>query len=732
MKYYAHSKENEPMENWQLLEKHLKNVSELTALFAKKFNAENWGRIAGYFHDIGKTSNEFQAYLRFVNNIEDKSTQYYKGKVDHATAGAQLLCDKFGEQIGKLLAYSVAGHHSGLPNGKDETNSSLYARLKKDIYKIYEENNLISAHPNHDNLPFSNNLSGFNIAFFIRMLYSCLVDADFMDTESFMDFELSNERNKKYSLKSLILKLDNHISSFNPKSSFINERRFDILEDCRQASNSNHGFFSLTVPTGGGKTISSLAFALNHAIKNGMDRIIYVIPYTSIIEQNAQVFRDILGDDSVIEHHSNFDPEKETRFSKLATQNWDAPVIVTTNVQFFESLFSNKSSKCRKLHNIANSVVILDEAQMLPLNLLTPCLTAMKALVEGYNTSIVLCTATQPALVKTNDFKSGLPEVKEIITDPQKLYEDFNRVSVSYISEPLADDDLCSEISAKHQVLCIVSNKRQAREIYNNIENENGVFHLSSMMCPEHRTKKLAKIKANLAKNKTCKVISTQLIEAGVDIDFPFVFRAIAGIDSIAQAAGRCNREGKLKTGIVKVFRPSNPQNIPPGFLRQTSQIGEQVLNHHINDILSLEATEEYFKRLFWQNESQLDAHGICDSINRDIGKLNFPFKDVAQQFSIINNKTHSIIIPYGDKGEKICLNIRNSYEFINKKILQQAQRFTVQIHPIVFNALRASGVLESFLDEKFWILNNLDIYHEELGLIPDDPYFYKVDTLMI
>jgi len=732
MKFYAHTKENEPPENWQLLEEHLANVAELTAKFAKKFNAEEWGRIAGQLHDYGKFSKEFQAYLRKAQNVEDDFSAYYKGKTDHATAGAQYLHTLFGDQIGKILAYSIAGHHAGLANGKDETNSSLSARLQKDILEVSDANIITPHQPNHSDLPFSENLTGFNIAFFIRMLYSCLVDSDFLDTEKFMDMKAAENRTQTYSLNSLWEKLEKYISSFDPVSSLINKRRAEILESCINASTNKPGFFSLTVPTGGGKTISSLAFALKHAIIHGMNRIIYVIPYTSIIEQNAQVFRDILGDNAVLEHHSNFDPEKETRFSKLATQNWNAPIIVTTNVQFFESLFANKSSRCRKLHNIANSVVILDEAQMLPLNLLHPCLESMKALVGGYNTSMVLCTATQPALIRTDEFKLGLPETQEIIKDPKSLYKAFSRVSVEFNPEPLSNENLADEISNMKQVLCIVSNKRQARELYNFINEEDGTFHLSSMMCPEHRTEKLTEIKRRLKKNELCRVISTQLIEAGVDIDFPFVFRAIAGIDSIAQAAGRCNREGKLEKGFVKIFQPADSKDIPPGFLRQASQIGEQVLIHHQKDVLSLEATKEYFRRLYWQNEKQLDVYEICNQLERSVQKLNFPFKDIAEQFSIINNKTHSIIIPYGERGEDVCSKIRNAYEFVDKKVSQQAQRFTVQVHPMIFNKLRSAGAVESFLDENFWVLINSDIYHEELGLLPDDPYFYKVDTLMV
>lgn len=732
MQYYAHSKENEPLENWQPLEEHLQNVAILAAGFAEEFGAKDWGNVSGALHDIGKSSKSFQGYLRFSNNINDEFTAYYtKGsKVDHATAGAKYSSTEWGNQIGKLVAYCIAGHHAGLPNGKDETASSLFARLQKKIPE-YSKNPESILTPSHENLPFSQVVNGFNISFFVRMLFSCLVDADFLDTEKFMNSNASQSRECNSDLMPLWSKVGNYIATFNPESSAINKIRSEILTACLDAADNKPGFYSLTVPTGGGKTISSLAFALKHAVKHGKKRIIYVIPYTSIIEQNAQVFRDVLGDNVVLEHHSNFDVKKETMFSKLASQNWDAPIVVTTNVQFFESLFANKSSKCRKLHNIANSVVILDEAQMLPINLLHPCLEAMKSLAE-YKVTMVLCTATQPVLIKSDEFKIGLPEAKEIIPNTKELYESLKRVAVNINHEPLSDDDLARQLKNHKQVLCIVSNKRQARNIYSLTSDIDEVYHLSSMMCPEHRTVKLKEIKQRLADKKNCCVISTQLIEAGVDIDFPVVYRAISGIDSIAQAAGRCNREGKLKQGIFYVFHPADPKNIPPGFLRQSAHIGEQVLRHYPKDPLSLESTHEYFKRLYWQSAEQLDKYGICNMLDSGIRKLNFPFKHIAEEFTIINSKTHAIIIPFGEKGEEVCAEIRSAYKFLDRTISQKAQRLSVQVHPVIFDKLRVAGAIEPFLDEKYWILSNLDIYHDAMGLIPDDPAFYKVDTLII
>ncbi len=598
MELLAHLK-NKNDNDWDkhTLEEHLKGTAEFAKKFARDFNCADWGYIVGILHDIGKTSKEFQNYIRAVTEYD---TSLSKTKVDHSTASAKFANNEY-NLLGKFIGYITAGHHSGIPNGKDNNESCLEKRLKKEVkeYSIPDYVKFIKA-PCPTNIPFHKRESGFAIQIFIRMIYSCLVDADYLDTENFMNPSDFNSRSKHLSLADLNNKLHKHINSFNSSKSEINKKRSEILSDCLMASELVSGLFSLTVPTGGGKTLSSLAFALKHAIKYNKKRVIYVIPYTSIIEQNAQVFRDILGDDAVLEHHSNYDTNNKDEEHKnlLTSQNWDAPLIVTTNVQFFESLFANKSSKCRKLHNIANSIIILDEAQMLPINLLSPCLEAIKELVLGYKTTIVLCTATQPALSKSDILKSGLENVREIIKNPKKLYQSFKRVDIENIGTK-SNEELATLINKENQALCIVSTKKHAKELYELINGKDkNIYHLSSLMCPEHRTQKLCEIRIKLKDKESCIVISTQLIEAGVDIDFPVVYRSIAGIDSIAQAAGRCNREGNLDKGKVYVFKPENSKLIPPGFLRHCSETGEQVLRHH-EDALSLESVDEYFQRLY-------------------------------------------------------------------------------------------------------------------------------------
>jgi CRISPR-associated endonuclease/helicase Cas3 len=498
----------------------------------------------------------------------------------------------------------------------------------------------------------------------------------------------------------------------------INKHRADILRHCLDAAERQQGLFLLTVPTGGGKTLSSLAFALKHALKNGLKRVIYVIPYTSIIEQNAAVFRKVLGDEAVLEHHSNFEPKQEDRRSRLASENWDAPVIVTTNVQFFESLFRRKSSRCRKIHNIAKSVVILDEAQMLPVPLLLPCLEVLKALSSAYGTTVVLCTATQPALKEREDFRHGLKHVSEIVPDPDKLYncKEFKRVHVKNLGK-ISDDELAEKLKRQDKVLCILNTRKYARLLYEKMGKQEGICHLSALMCPAHRTEKFEEIRNRLDNEETpCRVISTQLIEAGVDIDFPTVFRSLAGIDSIAQAAGRCNREGKLpEGGHLYIF--SSESDVHPEF-RQNAEIAEMVMREH-EDILSLEAIKAYFQNLFWlKGESRLDEQQILKALNEGFSGFNFPFEETDRNFKIIKNDTFPVIIPYNDKARELIQQLRHSDYPVS--IARKLQRFTVQVYSDEFSRLLRLNSLESLHNQQYHILSNMSLYRDDLGLALD------------
>ncbi|HOV42114.1 MAG TPA: CRISPR-associated endonuclease Cas3'', partial [Oscillospiraceae bacterium] len=395
-KYIAHIRD-EDNERQPLID-HLTQTAILAALFAGKFYNSELGYYAGLLHDIGKYSDEFQRKIKNRLNI----------KCDHSAAGAREL-EKLGK-LGKMLSYCVAGHHAGLPDSGSRFSSAgdgtLYGRLNKeyivnnyDAYLQEIKNEISLCEPNIKPM----GKKGFSISFFVRMLYSCLVDADFLDTEKFMQ-NGRIARAEDFDFNEILSKLNKKLSEFSGSSGIINEKRAEILNSCRQkGSEEQPGLFTLTVPTGGGKTLSSMAFALNHLMRNGMKRIIYVIPYTSIIEQTAKIFKDVFGEDCVLEHHSNYSfPEDENddkkNIMKLSSENWSMPIIVTTNVQFFESLFANKPSKCRKLHNIANSVIIFDEVQMLPVIYLKPCVRAIAELVHNYKCTAVLCTATQPSI----------------------------------------------------------------------------------------------------------------------------------------------------------------------------------------------------------------------------------------------------------------------------------------------------------------------------------------------
>ena len=528
------------------------------------------------------------------------------------------------------------------------------------------------------------------------MLFSCLVDADFLSTEAFMDQGRASRRSKGLpTIDALETALSRYLSQFGNPTTEVQKQRAGILQACLASAERPAGLFSLTVPTGGGKTLSSLAFALKHARLHSMERIIYVIPFTSIIEQNAKVFREALaelGDDVVLEHHSNLDPDSKhiTQTTRLAAENWDARLIVTTNVQFFESLHAKETSRCRKLHRLARSVIILDEAQTLPISYMQPCLKALEQLSTNYGSSVVLCTATQPAIVKRDDFQIGLSGPHEIIPDPPKLYAALKRVEVTNLGT-VPDVALLPLIQQHPQALCIVSTRRHAAELFRALPKSADNFHLSALMCPEHRSFVIKLIRRRLRKRQPCRVISTQLIEAGVDLDFPVVYRSLAGLDSIAQAAGRCNREGKLAgMGQTFVFKPERA--IPAGFLRQSAQVAEQVMPLH-EDALSLAAVEQFFQVHYWQRASEMDAKKIMECWPQQQPRtldnlLLYKFKTCSERFLFIESNYKSVIIPWGKRGEQLREDIEAAFDpRAQWPLARRAQRFIVSIPEPLFNA---------------------------------------------
>lgn len=710
--YYAHSDPTGrgPEEGgWQLLSEHLEETAKLARQFADAFGAGDWGYLAGLWHDAGKYSDEFQAMLK--NSCDAHIEQ--KSRVDHSTYGAQRAISIWPGGEGKTLAYVLAGHHAGIPDGDSSGDSCLSKRNRKPLpyYFCCPKSLFKQSKPK---LPFSflKERFCFELSFFIRMLYSCLVDADFLDTEHHMAPEKSANRPMPVSLDELDQNLENHLASLqtNAPTTKVNTIRAGILNDCLKAAELEPGLFSLTVPTGGGKTLSSMAFGLKHALKERQKRIIYVIPYTSIIEQNTKVFRDIFGDQAVLEHHSNYEPAEEDYRTRLAAENWDAPIVVTTNVQFFESLFACRSSRTRKLHNIANSVIILDEVQSLPSELLLPCIEAIRELAMHYHCSIVLCSATQPAIQFRSDFPTGLQKVREITSDSHTLYQDLKRVRIKSLG-PQSDESLIQQLKQHEQVLCIVNTRRHAKALFEQLSSENDIFHLSASMYPLHRSLKLQEIKTALKEKRPCRVISTQLIEAGVDIDFPVVYRSIAGLDSTAQAAGRCNREGLLPCGQVFIFEPE--EGLPPGYFRHTAQVAQEIIRQFSQDMLSLDAIEEYFKAYYWKQGKMLDKENIMELIKQGT-KGDFPFRTIAETFKLISEHSKPVIIPIEGEAQEILERIHYSNNL--RGFSRKLQKYTVQLNPYHWGKLKETGSIE-IAQNIFPILRDTYLYSDNIGL---------------
>jgi len=681
MQYLAHSKSNAPPESWQPLKDHLIGVAERAAEFAAAFGAGDWAYLAGLWHDVGKYSREFQEYLR---NQSEACAETQPGRADHSTAGAQHAVRSI-PIIGHLLAYAIAGHHAGLLDGRSE-DACQEKRLRK-TPRPWEHGVTELPQPPAPELPAFlrealGRKDGFAVAFFVRMIFSCLVDADFLDTEAFMDPNQSRQRPVFPMLRKLAPRFFQSLEKLESKDSDkpINRLRRAVRAECEAAAERPPGFFSLTVPTGGGKTLSSLAFALRHALRHDLRRIIYVVPFTTIIEQNADVFRRHLGNEVVLEHHCNVHPQKETQASRVAAENWDAPLIVTTSVQFYESLFANRTSHCRKLHRIARSVIVLDEAQTMPVDYLQACLQALRELVRNYGCSVVLCTATQPEIRKRPDFDIGLEGVREIVSNPKGLYNDLKRVKVENLGRQ-TDAELSQRILREERVLCIVNTTKHARLLFKEMGPGEGHFHLSARMCPAHRRVRLWQIRRALAAKRICRVISTQVVEAGVDLDFPVVFRALAGLDSIAQAAGRCNRNKEQEEGRTYVFTSEHAS--ANRYFADTASCAAQVMELH-PDPLDLEANEHFFKLYYRDKKSRWDARHIFENFDlpRERGfPFNFGFAKTAHDFHLIDDASCcTVIIPWGRKGRALCERLR-AMPAPDRETLRQAQRFMVQVH---------------------------------------------------
>lgn len=720
-------------ERIQTLLEHVNGVSSLAEKYAVTANSPGWGKLAGNWHDLGKYSQAFQKYM-----LEDGP------KVEHAVVGARYA-SQFTDALHRLaLQIVITCHHTGLQNpqhiAKRVTNATqlLGEALSNVPAELLDKR--LPALPEWIN-PQSDKAAEYRtLEFWIRILHSCLVDADWLDAEK-RNINIS-QRPSFLSTEVLRNKLDIHIDEIiatakDENWTDVNRQREIVLQACRKAAVLKPGFFSLTVPTGGGKTLSAMSFALNHVVENELDRVVVVIPFTSIISQNAKEYADIFGRENVVEHHSSFTPKDEMvrRRNQLASENWDAPIIVTTNVQFFETLFANKNSKLRKLHNVVKSVIILDEVQSLPPGLLYPILEGLKELQAHYGCTIVLSTATQPALEKSNSLMIGLENVHEIIPDTISLARDLTRVQVEWDIDVVTEYiDIANRIRKESysRALVVTHKRNDARELTRLLPQ--GCYHLSASMCPAHRQETIDAVKDQLKEQESSvHLVSTQLIEAGVDIDFPVVFRALAGLDSLSQTAGRCNREGKADSGLFVIFRA--PTKAPAGILLRGIDKTESLLNSGDiagvvrgadgnPDLMVPKNYQTYFK-LFYFGEKK-DGAGV--QTYRE--KLDYP--EVAKRFKLIDNETFPVVVPYG--GAYDLLEGILQKDEPSRDDFRELQPFVVQIYEHEFSRLDEVGAIASIQGKSFYYLTvpYERVYAEKFGLLITDENLYPDESRLI
>lgn len=717
----SHLYKNKENDQWviQTNDDHSKNVASLCEKFASQFGMPSWGYVLGVLHDKGKESIAFQQHIKRESGFDPVAI--VNGNTHHAYVGAILARRLYGDSSTNVFVNQIFSHHSGL-HDDDELfglGSELNSDIPQEIDTTVKKKELERANQRCDRIDF-NHLS--------RMLYSCLVDADFLDTESFMDKESSKLRNNKPELKCLLPKLDSYLEILRnkAKSSTVNDIRNEVQKRCVSSSSSSVGFYSLTVPTGGGKTLSSLVWAIKHAIHNGQKRIIIAIPYTSIIVQTASILRQIFGEECVLEHHSNVDPEeiKDEKLKekmKLATENWDYPIIVTTNVQLFESMFSNKPSVCRKLHNIVNSVIILDEVQNLPMNYLQPIVNSLKTYNKLFNVSVLFTTASQPILsgliegCNPQANFNGIEQVSEIIPNELNLHDKLRRVKISINNDGKTYDEVAKMLSNHSRVLCIVNTRRDAKELFERLPKEGITLHLSKMMCPAHICKTIETIKAALKdeNHKIIRVVSTQLIEAGVDIDFPVVFRQEAGLDSILQAAGRCNREGKNGLSTTYVFSLNREHN-----LHQDIRAAN---NARLNlggerDWFAPETMTEYFRQRYYRQQS-FDGEGITNLL------ANCLFKTAANKFKLIEDTGTNVIVCWENSMELTKQLLENGPSYM---LMKKLSKYMVNINKSDFKNLKDMGIL-SEKKEGVFVVDYKQQYDKHIGLRTDNKMINEI-----
>ncbi|MCP4383279.1 MAG: CRISPR-associated helicase Cas3' [Hyphomicrobiales bacterium] len=767
MTHYAHSTPDPDRADWQILSEHLTAVADLAAGFAKPFGAERAARLAGLLHDLGKYNPDFQARLSGANI-----------RVDHSTAGAATalaLADDgsdFDRMVADLVAYAIAGHHAGLPDREGDSFATLTERLngfgwgslepawegkiKPDATGLMPPLRVLQpgAEASKAELEVARARFPFQLAFLGRMIFSCLVDADYKDTEKFYTGIDGRQVDRVWPLlgdrlAQLRDRFDRHMASLQGAGKPVDALRGEVLRHVRSGATETPGLFTLTVPTGGGKTLASLGFALDHAAKHGHRRIIYAIPFTSIIDQTAAIFSRVLGPHIVLEHHSTIDEERirlRSRDSdsersgrdklKRAMEDWAAPVVVTTNVQLFESLFAARTSRARKLHNIANSIIILDEAQMLPRPLLLPAVRALHELAENYSCTIVLCTATQPAL-DARKFQNGLPlEDRELAPDPDSLSKQLTRTRLEHKGD-MDDAALVEALTPVPQGLVIVNSRGHALALYRAMAaaDLDGVIHLTTRQYAAHRRKILETVRQRLANGQPCRLIATSLVECGVDLDFPRVWRAEAGLDQIAQAAGRCNREGSrpVDDSVVTVFKA--PDHPPPAEIRGLTGDMQRMMDKHA-DLFSPAAIADFFGEVYWRfGPDGLDKKNILGDFSIGSGQTTFAYRTVAEKFRMIESGLVPVIVARDDTAREAVKRL-GIEKIPSNALARDLQPFTIQVPPHARARLIDYGHVRFIEPDKrgdqFAVLVTDELYDPDVGLLWEDAEYLRQEQWMV
>lgn len=794
------------------LEQHLMGVADKAKSFASKLNLDEQGELIGLLHDLGKYSAEFQAYIQsaigMINEDEDDyvDSQGKKGKIDHSTAGAQLVWrelskqGKLGSIVGQILSLCIASHHSGLidclSSNTDSLGEDVYGKrmskinerthlqevlVKADASILSRAKELVSnpsmlqamqaalakivrSAPIIDD---KSTVAQLQIGLLVRFLFSCLIDADRIDSADSENPKAAKLRmHGRYPEWNILCdRIEKYLVELKPCKP-IDRLRSDISIHCHNAALRDKGTYTLTVPTGGGKTLASLRFALHHAKKHKMDRVIYIIPFTSIIDQNAEIARSILEPKGtkpssvVLEHHSNLTPEEQSWRGKILAENWDAPVIYTTSVQFLETLFGSGTRGARRMHQLANAVLIFDEIQTLPINCVHLFNNAINFLVEQCGSTVVLCTATQPLLDQVEPKKGALriSAGNELMPDIKRLFDELKRVEIKNNHKPggWSNDEIAilalDETRRAGSCLVIVNTKNTAQTLYRFCKKQNdiSVYHLSTNMCPAHRRVILSEIREQLEKNLPTLCFSTQLIEAGVDVDFGAVIRFTAGLDSIAQAAGRCNRNGRVERGYVHVINPKDENLDMLPEIRIGQEKARRILDEYednpavfSNDRIGLEAMKRYYRYYFFDRQNEMDYPLSAKSIGHDDTMINLlssnslavseyskqtgqapnmylhqSFMSAAKAFKAIVAPTRGVIVQYGKEGQAIVAELCAAYlpdkQF---ELLRCAQQFTVNVFPNVLERLEKQNAVKEIQEGAGILYLDHRYYSDEFGL---------------